>query len=245
MWRLPFFCFHCPQHACGSNCWATWLRWSAFFHEVAPACILYSGTSKITGSLWWTTWPSRSLWMAVGSSRRTGGCSASLMLCVAWLPRQSSGPSDIRSSWWPGIFRGGRTFWRISSVVPNRFFPWNGPFFWGFLRRFARCLGIPILTSLSPAPIPSFLCKCPQFRTWWLGSRIHSSTRTICQPMPSLRLLCSGRFCREFFFRPGSRCGPRRSGSLTFGPCWSTNFSDFCRCGTCWYSSMCGSSIEA
>ena len=50
-----------------------------------------------------------------------------------------------------------------------------------------------------------------------LGSGTHSSTPgTICLPMPSHPLLCSGRFCRECVFRPGShwfwwrRCGHRK-----------------------------------
>ena len=68
--------------------------------------------------------------------------------------------------------------------------------------------------------------------------------------MPSHCLLCSGRFCRGFFSRPAScwfwwlRCGPRRSGSPTFCPCWLTNPSNFLRCGTCWYSPTRESSIE-
>ena len=50
-----------PQHACGSNCWATWLRRSAFFLEVAPTCVLCSVTSRTTGPPWWTTRPFRFL----------------------------------------------------------------------------------------------------------------------------------------------------------------------------------------
>ena len=80
--------------------------------------------------------------------------------------------------------------------------------------------------------MPSFLCTCLRFRTRWRGSRTYSNfLGTICQPMPSLCLLCLGRCCRELCYRLGSRwfwwhcCGPRKSGSLTSCPCWSTNRS--------------------
>ena len=79
-----FLLLPCPQHACGSSFWATWLRWSAFFLKVAPTYIFCSGTSRTTGPPWWTTWPFKSLcrrdaWRQfVGSSTWTGGCLASL-----------------------------------------------------------------------------------------------------------------------------------------------------------------------
>ena len=124
-------------------------------------------------------------------------------------------------------------FWRTSSVILTRFFPRNGPFFRGCSRLYLGCSVVPISTSLPLMPMPSFLCMCCQFWTRWLGSRTRSNTLwTICQCMPSLRLLCSGRCCQEFFFRLGSRwfwwccCGPRKSGSPTYCPYWSTNHSN-------------------
>ena len=76
---------------------------------------------------------------------------------------------------------------------------------WSLVPRvFERICGVfclPILTSLPPAPMPSFLCMCLQFRTRWLGSRTRSNTLgTISQPIPSHHLLCSGGYCQEFFF---------------------------------------------
>ena len=92
-------------------------------------------------------------------------------------------------------------FWRTSSVILTRFFLRNGPF---FLRVFEGCMVIPISTFLSPAPMPSFLFTSQCFQTQWFGSKMHSSTLgTSCQPMPSHRLLCSGRSCRECLFLTG------------------------------------------
>ena len=96
-------------------------------------------------------------------------------------------------------------FWRTSSVIPTRFFPRNGPFLRGSLRGFAGCLVVPILTSLPPMPMPSFLFTSIWFRTRWCESRTRSSTLgNICLHMPSQRLHCSDRSSRECFFRPGS-----------------------------------------
>ena len=138
-------------------------------------------------------------------------------------------------------------FWRTSSVVTTRFFPLNGPFFRESSRGFAGCSIVPISTFLPLAPMPSFHFISLRFQTQWLGSTLG----IICLPMPSHRLLCSGRSCRECFFRPGSgwfwwrSCVRRKSGSLIFCPCWSMNHSNFRRCGTCWSSPTCGSFMEA
>ena len=107
-------------------------------------------------------------------------------------------------------------------------------------------------TSLPPVPMPSFPNAYLWFWTRWLESRMRSNTLgTIGLPMPSQSLLCSGRSCQEYFFRLGSlwfwwcHCGHRKSGSPIFCPCWSTNHLHVRRCGTCWCSPTCVSSIEA
>ena len=98
--------------------------------------------------------------------------------CVLWPPRSPCGPNGIRFTCRLGAFWDGRTFWLISSVIPTRFFPRNGPFY-------RRCS-----SSLLLEGTPSFHCTCPPFWNHWLGSRMPSSIRgTICPPMPSCHLL--------------------------------------------------------
>ena len=86
-----------------------------------------------------------------------------------------------------------------------------------------RSRHLDLFATRANAKIPLYVSR---FQTRWLGSRTPSKILgTICPLMPSLRLLCSGRFCRGFFSRLTShwfwwlRCGPS-SGLPTSCLCW-------------------------
>ena len=73
----------------------------------------------------------------------------------------------------------------------------------GFSRGFARCSGVLIAPSLPPTLMPSFLYTSLVLNPMAWKQDVFQHIGTICQPMPSLPLLCSGSCCREFCFRPG------------------------------------------